>query len=510
MEDNKNEKALQILQEYTKTKIDKFSRAGFRDNEREFKFGGFADNEDFKNNIGPFTEEEAFRHRPLPYDADKVLSGGKFINPKLYNKRFSIGDFEITVTYKKEGKLRPEYSYYKDGKYASGGYRDMHHETKTEFGVYVSYHGHYKTLMRAFDTYLIEAALCKPTQTNWHWLKPTEDKPYIMRKVTFRAAHDTKISFIEELFNSLDIDALELKDAIIQPQYQYDFTLSDDEKRPEVKNISQFTKEEIDLEWFVKQEIKDGIYRPEGSTIAKWIYDGFRAGNYDKKLLQKLGVHTIQLRADAHFNPTWYYDLKGIAIKAPKTVIERYGLEKYCKSQEVVEKIKQEKKKREDERKARDYNSKFTLMQHGKVIKKDVYYSQIIDYLENFVPASTISKSGSSKSDVVEEILKSVQIIFDEYKDLNKIYLGYWGTYCKYELRGKRRDFESDCDYLNREIDPETYSQIMQLYSNELYGGVDETAIVNKFGWPDRGFLAIGIKRVGDKLEVFTEDYDLE
>lgn len=50
----------------------------------------------------------------------------------------------------------------------------------------------------------------------------------------------------------------------------------------------------------------------------------------------------------------------------------------------------------------------------------------------------------------------------------------------------------------------------MELYINELYGGVDETAIVNKFGWPDRGFLAIGVKRVGDKLEVFTEDYDLE
>ncbi len=30
------------------------------------------------------------------------------------------------------------------------------------------------------------------------------------------------------------------------------------------------------------------------------------------------------------------------------------------------------------------------------------------------------------------------------------------------------------------------------------------------FGWPDRGGIAFGVRRVKDKLEVFSEDYDFE
>lgn len=504
--ENKNSKALQILQEYVKSKRDEYSSCPYN-NKLEYEFSQRANFEELKD-IGPFNEKEAFAYRKIE-GIDKYKSGAKSIDPRLYNKRFTIGDFEIIVTYMENFKIRPTYS--NSQEYNSLGYKNISGDYDFQTNVFLKYRGNYKQLLESFDSYDIIAAYCKPTQTNWHWLKPTKEKPYILRELIIRADYD-KISFIDELFSSIDIDSLELKDSIIKPRPRYSYSLTEEEKKEydKIKTIHQLSCEEIDIEWFVKQEIKNGVYRPEGSTIAKWIYNGCRGAKYDKNLLKKLGVHTVQLRADAHFSIEAYYDLSGIVIKAPKTVIERYGLEKYCKNKDIVEKIKKEQKKREDEIKARDYNSRFTLMQHGKVIKKDAYYHQIIEYLENFVPASTIKNSGSSNTDIDDEIIKSVQFIFDEYQDLDKIYLGYWGTYYKYELRGQKCDFDTDCNYLNRKINKETYSQIIELYDNELYDGLNERAIVNKYGWPEAGFLAIGVKRVGDKIAVFTEDYDLE
>ena len=177
-----------------------------------------------------------------------------------------------------------------------------------------------------------------------------------------------------------------------------------------------FIKEELEFEWFVQQEIKDGVYRPEGVTISKWIYDGFPAFKNDKNLLKKLGVHTVQLKSDAHFNVPGYYNMSGISIKAPKKVVERYGFEKYCENKEIVKKIKEEKEQRKQEYKAREYNSKFTLMQHGKVIKNNVDYDIIIDYLNNFVPSSKMptDKSKKTSSNIEDEIIKCIKPVFDD------------------------------------------------------------------------------------------------
>jgi len=499
---------LEILENYVTSKRDETKRQDWK-NKAEIKFGKHYSHHASMQDIGPFNEEDAFRFRELG-GTENHFSGAKAIDKRLYNKRFTIGDFEITVTYKKEFKLGSKYG--NDFDFNSGGYKDVSGNHDFSYGVYLNYHGHYQTLLTAYDSYHIYAAYCKPTQTNWNWLKPTEEKPYIPREIYIRGDFN-KLSFVDDLMRSLDIDSLELKEARIQPQYQYNFTLND-EIRDVVKTPGEFTNEEIDVEWFVKQEIKDGVYRPEGSTISKWIFEGWRNKDvYDKNLLKKLGVHTIQLRAEAHFDPSYYFNMKGILIKAPKSVIKRYSLEKYCKNKDIVKKIKEEEAKAELERKAIELNSKFTLMQHGKVIKKNKDYYDIIEYLENFTPSSKMPKEGKApaKTSVDKEILKSIQPIFDEFEDLNEIYLAYWGTYRKYEMRGSKCEFDYECDRLNEDIDKETYEQIMELHEGALYKAFDERAIVKFFGgWPTDGIYAVGVRRDGDSLVLFSEDYDCE
>ncbi len=496
-------KAIEILEKYVTTKRDDYKHAHY-DNKLEYKFDSRAHFDELKE-VGPFTEEEAFAYRTLG-GIDKHCSGVKFLDSRFHNKRFSIGDFEITVTYLRKFEVRPTYS--NSTEYNSSGYKSMTGDYDFETSIYLNYHGKYQTLIQAYDSYNIQAAYCKPTQTNWHWLKPTEKKPYIMKELNLRGDYDSKISFLEELFSNIDIDSLELLDAIIEPQNRW-------EHSPErkVRPVSDFTSKEIDIEWFVKQEIKDGVYRPEGSTIAKWIYDGFREHKkYDKKLLHKLGVHTIQLRADAHFSPESFYDMKGISVKAPKTVIERYGLQKYCKNKEIVEKIKQEQKTRELEYKAREFNSKFTLMQHGKVVKNNKSYYEIIEYLQNFTPSSKMPKEGeiSPKSNIRNDIIDCIQPVFDDFEGLDKFYIAYWGRYFKYECRGEICDINYECEYLNRDLDDETLEQIIELYESNICPSLDDNIVASEFGWPDRGGLALGVKREGNKLVVFTEDYDFE
>lgn len=513
-----SKKSLEILNSFTTDKKVEFEQTDSWSKDTEFKvvFGNHyakqKNGEEWKD-LGPFSYEEAFKYRAFPGGQDKKLTA-YFIPEKLYNKSFKLGDYEISVTHKTWSE-KDDY----EREYSSYGYKEIFHRTYNQWGVYVNFHGVYRQIGRFKSCYSIQVADCLPTQSNWFHIKPTKDKPCIMKNTLVKFEYEY-YNKTKEFFDSLDINSLELQNTKVGFQEWYDFDLPSEKKKVRNKSISDLSLDEKDVEWFIKSETKDGVYRPERPTIDRWLFDSKNyssvlANKYDKKILQNLGIHTVQLRADAHYNVPGFFDMKGIKIKAPQKVIERYRLEKHCKDETVVEKIKAEKKKQDDEQKARDYNNKFTLMQHGKVIKSNKDKEDIIEYLENFYPASTIKNTESKKSssaDIESDIIKTVKPIFDEFEDVDKIYIAYWGRFFKYECAGETKDIDYECDHMNEEIiDEDSWTEIKELYSDNLCPDLDEKIVENKYGWPERGGIILGVEKIGKgKLKVFTEDYDFE
>lgn len=506
----KNEKAVEILNEFIKSKNKDLEVNSYWDDKNKDKmvFG-----EHYKNQeggkpwsvIGPFSEEEAFIFREFPQTKYRKNLEADYIPKELYNKKFIIGDFEVSVSYKEWNDKSD------DGAEYSGGYAYVYRYLYKQWGVFVKYHGCYLNMGKIKTTINTEAYRCKPSQTNWSWIKPTLKKPYILKETSMSLEYQ-KFNKITDFFKTLDISTLELKNITIPHQEWYDHNQKNG------KSINDLSLEEKDVNWLISSEIKDGVYRPEKHTIDNLLFNSKNykivlANKWDKKLLQKLGVHTVQLRADAHYNVPSYFDMKGIKIKAPQKVIERYNMEKYCIDDAVVEKIKAEKKKAEDEEKARDYNNKFTLMQHGKVIKTNRDKEDIIEFLENFVPASVIKADKKVNSESIEDgIISTVKPIFDAFENVDKLYIAYWGRYFKYESCGELKDIDYDCESMNQEcIEEDDWEQISELYSDNLCPDLDEKVVENKFGWPDRGGIILSVERgPKNKLSVVTEDYDFE
>lgn len=505
----KNEKAIEILNKFIKSKNKDLEVNGYWDDKNKDKmvFG-----EHYKTQeggkpwsvIGPFSEEEAFMYREFPKTKYRKILEVDYIPEELYNKKFVIGDFEVSINYK-------EWSEKNDGSVSSSGYTYVYHELNRQWDVFVNYHGCYLTMGKTKTRIVTEAYRCKPNQSNWYNVKTTASKPYILKE-TSKNWDYRNFNEILDFFKSLDVSSLELKKITIPFQEWYDSYQKKD------TSISDYSLAEKDVNWLISNEVKDGIYKPEKYTIDNLLFNSKNykivlANKWDKKLLQKLGVHTVQLRADAHYQVQSYFDLKGIKIKAPQKVIERYNMEKYCIDDAVVEKIKAEKKKAEDEEKARDYNNKFTLMQHGKVIKTNRDKEDIIEFLENFVPASVIKADKKINSESIEDgIISTVKPIFDAFENVDKLYVAYWGRYFKYELCGEKKDINYDCESMNQEcIEDEDWEQITELYSDNLCPDLDEKVIENKFGWPDRGGIILSVERgPKNKLKVVTEDYDFE
>ena len=76
------------------------------------------------------------------------------------------------------------------------------------------------------------------------------------------------------------------------------------------------------IERIILEDTKDGLYKPSGfaaNTLSH--YFGDQGG-----LLRKLGIHTVHLRGTCHFGISSRFDLEGIKVKAPKKIIEKYGL----------------------------------------------------------------------------------------------------------------------------------------------------------------------------------------
>lgn len=433
-----------------------------------------------------------------------------YIPEALYNKKFTIADFTIHIQF-------VEAEHYEESSYArSSGCRRDHLRLTKQWNVIISWHGVYYPLLKFVNYLNLELDHCLPSQTNWfHISPPTEEKPFMF----WEGKIETEFEYykpIKDLFKFLE-DATYTTDkddiVIYSPNY---YTSKNLYNGKDPKSLREYTVENIDIEWFVKNTLKtnkDGSiwWAPDFITIRdvyhswvsqySWDRERDSKPKYDRKLLQKLGVTVVQLNNEAHLDIKNFFDLKDIKIKAPQKVIEKYSLEKVCYDPKQVETIKAEKAQAERDAKLNEYNRQFTLIYHGKVIKKDKDLDDIIEYLENF-----------NAKDFEEEVIKKIQPIFNKFPSVEYLYLAAWGTYYKYECGGERY-FYGDFFYEhNSHIDEDVFTEINDLYSKVIDSlPIDEKAIEVKYGITERGGTQLGVKRTKTgKLKLFTEDYDPE
>ena len=435
-----------------------------------------------------YTKEEAFVERTF-YNFDGSKFTPHFIPNHLLNTRFVLNeDFELIIQFEhvQEEKDKSKYSEYL---WCGLSVEKVWNIILVYHGVYISlgkYRVNYYNGCMKFDNY--EHA------RQWYGVHATEERPYKVDE--HQISYDFEYyTHLEQIFSSLDLKDIQVVDNDIDLQPWYYFN------QPERKKLAEYTLNSIDYKYFIGREIKNGIYRPERVTIERFLV---KSPTLDKELLKTMGVHTIQLRADAHYGLDTYFNIKGLVVKAPQKVIQRYGLEKYCDDKELVTKIKADERKERDRQKFEEQNNKFTLMQHGKIIKDNIDKEYIIEFLEAYSP---------STKGYAQDILDTVRPIFDVFPSVTKIYLIYWGTFYKYESRGKRYGPDlCDDDHYNKHLSPDDLQQINELYSDNLCPPIAERWLEMEYGWPDQGGVLLGVQRSGKngKLKIFTEDYDPE
>jgi len=278
--------------------------------------------------------------------------------------------------------------------------------------------------------------------------------------------------------------------------------------------LSRRFRDNVDVLGFLGQYVTDGVFKPEPET--KKLYNNLQRERLDefheeygfyapfpdhiRLALKQLNVHTIRLRSKVHFDVKNYHDIEGMKIKAPKKVIEKYDLEDYCADEKIVQKLKEEEEARKKAEELEIHMNTYSLVQHGKTILDNVQKWEIVRYLENI-----------DVNSIDNRIIETVKPLFDEYEEVDKIYLAYWGTFFKYELAGERieLDFETDSQNI-KHLGVELYNKTMEFHSDCYNIPLSERIVELKWGWTERGATILGVERCGNSFYIFTEDYDCE
>lgn len=428
--------------------------------------------------LNPMTYDEMKTYRTV----NNMKSTFSHVSPSLYNKKIKIDEFELIIQHKSEFVPDKE----NDKKKAnSSGYAYINFNWDIQCNIILVYHGIYTKIAQYSDSMYYNVKYVYPNQTNWSWLKFGPEKPYMLGEDTSYLQFD-EYAGTKAILEAIDIDEalFENNDVEFQSWWTHQNTLK------------KYTAKHIDTEWFISSETKDGVYKPEPQTIRDIIHPYGK--HFKKDSLVKLDVNTIQLRTNAHYPIASYFDIpKDCKIKAAKSIIKTYGYEKYCIDDNLVEEIKKDKKVAKAKQASIDYKNQFTLMQHGKVImdNKDKFY--IIQYLEEFMA-----------KDVDSTIIETIQPLFDKF-EIETFYLGYWGTYDKYELRGKKCEFNEDVYSLNaKKIKESVITEIYELHS-DLIPTLEDREVELAYGWPENIELLGVRKNKRGKLETFTSTYDL-
>lgn len=406
------------------------------------------------------------------------------IDPRFYNKKFTVGDYTIHVQYKKEinpvdiSEATDEWK--KDKKYR---YIRTSQYTYEDWGIILEFHGVFKILgnVRIYESLTIEY-INDANFGNW-WLnaKDYDDDQRVIitqqnRELTYRNFNELLLSLFKECPKDI-----ELSDCGIAYQDYYDWNTK--------KKLSEF--DHPDYEWFIKQNLKNDVYTPDLASIY-YVFGSKKKP--DKNLLKNLGIKTVQLRVKEHFDIASYFNMDGINIKAPKSVITKYGYEKYLDNDKMLNSIKKDKEEQKRKEDLAKYNDTFTLMFHGKEIMVDCSSADIIEHLQNMNVKNT-----------EQLILDSFKVIFDKFKEIDKYELCTYGTYYAYELAGESHySTERDNDHISEDI----LKQIDELYS-DYFIIPDEEYLMLTYGRVERGAILVGVRRNGKGLEIYTEDYDL-
>lgn len=314
----------------------------------------------------------------------------------------------------------------------------------------------------------------------------SKERPCVLEEISSDISYRGVNKRVKGILNLLgNIPSGLIKDSLI-PLVSYWY---DDYKEIKTTSIEDLNKK-TPKDYFIKQQIIDGVFSPSETFINDIVPI---LGS--KINIKKYDVHTIKLTAKLYFNVSYYFNLGGIIVKAPKSVVVRFDLSNYIDNDKIKNQIKKDEDKAERKEKLRIYNDTFDLVFHGKVIKKGVDSYDLINYLEN-----------KTHNDLDKEIKESYKPIFDKYPEIDKIFICEFGTYYKYESCGSRY-FDVDVD--NSHIDTEILNEIYDfLGDNLVYPDEGYVEIMN--GWPERGGFKYGLERSGRGLKFFTEDYDPE
>lgn len=406
-----------------------------------------------------------------------------FIPERLHNKKIRIGEYEMIIQFSHAHVRRTD----NFGDEFRGDKRPEAYGQNKVLNIIVCHRGLYHLIGKYREYYLVVGENYvdgyKPSMLKFR----DKNKPYRLTSRDYQQEFEY-YEGLDKIIQAIELNNVEVEDSHIAIQDWYYF-----ENSKTKTDLRTYSQKEIDYEWFVNNETKDGVFKPEKATIDN-IYSSYEP-NYN--ILIDLGIHTVQLRSNCHFDIKRNFNLDGIIVKAPKSVIEAYDLEKYCKDENTLKEIKNDKKKKDMENKARELNNQFTLIQHGKVLFENQPKHIVMDYLENH-----------EAEDVEAQILKNVRPVFDNYPVVDKFYIGWWGQHWENELRGEDKEFSNEVDKFNeKHIDAETLREINELYEGQVYCWLSDRVIRTLYGWPTLEYTRLGVRRSGKKLEIFTEDF---
>jgi len=426
-------------------------------------------------------------------DLSEIFKG---IDKQFRNKVFDFGDYKLHIQYyiynhdKDEIKKRiDDFNAKTDYRY---NYSTILYGNETEVYTFlISYNGYYKKIGQVETTKSTEIEYYSKDGFNRNFGRTTIANNYTPEKNCILKSISLSINynnFNVELFNIIDNLTLNNTKPDNLP-FINSYPWVDNSYGIKRIDINELNKK-VDINFFILNDTEDGVFKPTQMFINDIVP---LLGT--KKNIKKIGIDTIKLTSKEYFNIKYHFNLKDIIVKAPKSVVAKYNLEKYIKDDKIIKQIKKEQEKLEKLEKLSKYNDTFDLVFHGKVIKKSVSSYDIIHYLEN-----------KKNTNLEKNILKSFKKIFDKFTEIKKFYLCDFGTFYKYELSGERY-FNTDIS--NEHISNDILNEIYDFYEDDLIYP-DETYINIMYGIPERGGLKLGIKKVGKSLKFFTEDYNPE
>lgn len=457
------------------------------------------------------TLDECLQKRDIPTEIKELSFNA--IPEKYYNKKLVFGEYELFIQYKESVD-----DYYKDDlkkakkEYAkakkAGDIIKWHHSV-SHVGLYYHMKEHWNIILRYNGVYLNLGEFKKDDAVGLTYgfeeyfknyerftskeFKLTKEKNCIMETYT------KTMKYVDVYESMFDLFKLLAETEIITTNEQLPFQKWWGFDRNDMDSPAALSYRNVDFEYFVKKQTKDGIYSPTKAIVDKIyyvdIYNHYgKRKNLDRNLLKKLNIHTVVMKNTVHFNIKKFFNLAGVKIKAPKKVIQTYDLTKYSIDEKMIVTINKEAEKEKRKAELEVYNDTFSLVFHGKTILENKSSFQIKNYLEN-----------KTNSDVEREMKESFRPIFKAFADVDYLNIVSFGTYYASELAGEKHlNYEVENEHINKK----TLKQINELYADCWYSP-DENYLRIVCGWVERGAAMLVIKRKGNGLQITTKDFEL-